>query len=403
MKLRKFLTILVIIMAGILPILSSIPALSTSISKLENLSEKKWTVMAYSSADSDDASDGILSVFSHEVSSSDNIDVVILEKKKNESTKLWYVENNHSLRLVKDFDEVSMGNYTTLRDFINYCKDNFTSERYILFFCGHGAGWRGACRDHSAGYRDDLTMGEMKKALIETGGVDIICFSGPCIMGAIESVYELRDCADVYIGSEAFSAYNYWRGTFSDLLILLNEKHDITNREVGKFIIESIKEKTPNNEYISRFEKGIVTYSAINTSGIKDLADALDSLIDNLTSNMFFWRFITRLLRHFSRSFFTNLNFTNLKGLRQTVDVYDFAKKCSYSFFNNAIRMEAKKVMDAFDDVVIANFRGSFQVNSYGLSIYFPISKDLYDKNYAYLDFANDTIWNEFLESYLQC
>ena len=398
MKPRKLLTILVIIMAGILPILSSIPAFSTSISKLENFSGKKWTIMAYSSADSNDTSTGILSLFDYEVSSSDNIDVVILEKTKNESTKLWYVENNHSLRLVRDFGEVSMGNYTTLKDFINYCKDNFTSKRYILFFSGHGAGWRGACSDHSAGYRDDLTMGEMKKALIETGGVDIICFSGPCSMGSIESVYELRDCTDIYIGSETFSGYNYWRGTISDLSIILNEKHDITNREVGKFIIESIKEKTPNNEHISRFEKDIVTYSAINTSGIKDLADALDSLIDNLTSNIFFWRFRTRLLRHFSRSFFTNL-----KGLRQTVDVYDFAKKCSYSFFNNAIRMEAKKVMDAFDDAVIANFRGSFQVNAYGLSLYFPVSKDLYDKNYTYLDFANDTIWNEFLESYLHC
>ncbi|MDD1469643.1 clostripain-related cysteine peptidase, partial [Dolichospermum sp. ST_sed5] len=238
-------------MIGITPILSSLS--SSSVPKLENFNEKRWTIMAYSSADSADEWGGILDCFASEVFSSDNIDVVLLEDTKNEPAKIWYVENNHSIRLLEDLGEISMGNYTTLRDFVNYCKDNFTSDRYILFFCGHGAGWRGACRDHGAGYRDDLTMDEMQKALMVAGSVDIVCFSGPCNMGSLESVYELRDCTDVYIASEAFSSYNIWRGTFNGLCILLNESSDISNAEVGKFIIQSIKEKTPINEYLSAF------------------------------------------------------------------------------------------------------------------------------------------------------
>jgi hypothetical protein len=61
--------------------------------------------------------------------------------------------------------------------------------------------------------------------------------------------------------------------------------------------------------------------------------------------------------------------------------------------------------MEKFDDVVIATFKGRFQLNVHGLSIYFPRSKVLYDKNYTSLDldFINDTCWDEFLESYLNC
>jgi hypothetical protein len=55
-------------------------------------------------------------------------------------------------------------------------------------------------------------MHDMQEALSKNGGVDFVLFTAPCLMGAIESVYELRNCAKVYIGSENLSGYCWWLG-----------------------------------------------------------------------------------------------------------------------------------------------------------------------------------------------
>jgi hypothetical protein len=79
-------------------------------------------------------------------------------------------------------------------------------------------------------------MDEFQKALEETGGVDIICFT-PCLMGAVESAYELRNCTNVYIGNEAGGSYCFWRFMTGDLCTLLNENSNISNVNLGKSII----------------------------------------------------------------------------------------------------------------------------------------------------------------------
>jgi hypothetical protein len=397
---RKFVVCLILsmlILLNLTTVLTIADGYSDSKQSRINSSEKQWTIMFYDDADFYMAGDPLDS-FASEAFSSGNINVLVLQDTEHGPATLWYIDENHSKIPLKEMGEVNMGNYTTLEDFVAFGKNNFSAQRYMIFFYGHGNGWLGACRDNTSG-NDWLTMDEMQHALTEADGVDIVCFSGPCSMGSIESVYELRECTDVYIASETLSGYNYWRGTFNDLCILLNERSDISNAEVGNFIIQSIKEKTPINEYVSSFEKGIVTYCAINTIGMNDLIDSLNGLIDNLTSNIRFLKFRSRILRHFTRSFITNS-----EGQRETVDVYDFAKKCSFSScFNSAIRTKAKNVMEKFGDVVIATFHGRFQLNVHGLSIYFPRFKVLYDKNYTSLnlDFINDTCWDEFLEMYL--
>ncbi|HDM67216.1 MAG TPA: hypothetical protein ENG62_02385 [Thermoplasmatales archaeon] len=44
-----------------------------------------------------------------------------------------------------------------------------------------------------------LTMDGVQQALIASGGVDVICSTAPCLMGAFELVYELRNCVKLYI------------------------------------------------------------------------------------------------------------------------------------------------------------------------------------------------------------
>ena len=133
---------------------------------------KEWTFMLYDDADFDPQYD-IFNEFVAEAYSGNNLNVVVLQDTFEGPVKLWYINNNHTATLLEEKGELNMGDYVTLRDFIEYCKESFPAERYIMDLYDHGAGWIGACRDDTSD-GDLLSMDEIQQALEETGGIDII-------------------------------------------------------------------------------------------------------------------------------------------------------------------------------------------------------------------------------------
>jgi len=404
MKIKKLLTIIFIVMIGISPILSS--SYASPITNQEgNGSQKKWTVLFYDDADSVGMFD-VIDWFAEEAFSTEYIDVIILQDTNNGPAYYWYVDENHDKILLEELGEVNMGNYTTLNDFINYGKNNYPADRYMFFFYDHGYGWKGACIDDTNG-SDILSMDEIQNALTDAGGVDIVCFSAPCLMGAVESAYELRYCTEIYVGSEEGSSYIHWRYMIGDLCTLLNEDLDISNVELGRTIIKLIKNE--HSPFVINFmpqkAKGrrAVTMSAIDTSKIVNVAVSIDKLAHNLSEIIETSYFKIKLIRVFTQTFAKHSNDPRVSP-RSIYDVYDLAKKCYiFFFFNCSIRTNSKNVMECINEAVIANLNGLNHPRAHGLTIYFPKNLSLYDASYAgsELDFTNNTYWDEFLENYL--
>ena len=385
---------------------------------------KKWTWMFYDDADFHDGpfvgfnpmdSPGYCNVtFADETYSGENIDVIVLEDTYGGPSKIWYIDESHNKELLEELGEVNMGDYITLRDFIQYGKENYPAERYFLSVYNHGGGWNGACRDDTSD-GDSLSMNEFQKALKEVDGVDVICFTGPCSMGSLESAYELRDYTKLYIGSEDASGYVYWHGTIGHICNLLNGTPDILIDELGKEIIENIKKADYENYIFPNIGNRIwiervklcVTISAIRTDTLENVAIAVDKFAKDLMDKINTSRFALsqiRLARQVTKSFgILFIPLIMIKGF--DVDIYDFSKKCSLVFFlDSTIKQDAKAVMESIDEAVIANLHGVTQLGAYGLKIYFPRSF-FYNSNIANrysseLNFANNTHWDEFLEFY---
>ena len=128
---------------GILICLSTILSISTNsiaeinlnihssnqdIAKLnENM---KWTWMFYD--DADFLGYDPLDDFAYEAFSSENINVIVLQDPYDGPANIWYIDEDHNKNLLMDVGEVDMGDGKTLRDFINYSKNNFPSDRYLL-------------------------------------------------------------------------------------------------------------------------------------------------------------------------------------------------------------------------------------------------------------------------------
>ncbi len=235
---------------------------------VKSLESKPWTTLYYIDNDYENSgySDPIEQLFIDEISSNDNVNVVMIQDSIDTPAFLYYIDADHNKLLLEELGEINMGDYQTLSYFINYGKQNYPADRYLLWVYNHGGGWKGACMDDT---NNDplLTMDDFQKALLETGGVDIISFFA-CLMSSLESVYELRDLVDVYVGSEDLAYISWWDGICGDTNKLIAESPDLSNEEIGKKIVD-FYEAHPNQF------SNMLTASAIKADKIPVLVNAI--------------------------------------------------------------------------------------------------------------------------------
>jgi hypothetical protein len=354
---------------------------------------KEWTFMLYDDADFDYAWDP-LNNFTLEVYGGNNVNFIVLQDTESGSAKLWQIDENHSLILLDELGEVNMGDYVTLKDFIYYCKSNFTANRYIIDLYNHGAGWKGACKDDTSD-GDLLTMDEMQKALSEAGGVDIIMFNAPCLMGSLESAYELRNFVDVYIGSEELCGYKL--GLAELICELLHTQYSLDNYEVGEKIIEFVENL--GGEWAHKR-----TMIAVQSDKLDQLKTAINILCIDL---MLRWFRSYKKINSARNDTFELGEYPDIKERYRLFDFYSFTQQLlAQEGIGSRIKKDIYTVQSAFNNTVIKEYHGSSKADTHGLSIYFPDSlmegsyKQYRDKSYG-LDFSKKTFWDEFLGFYI--
>jgi len=253
---------------------------------------KKWTFLLYDDADFDPGYDP-MEDFSRDMYSGKNLNVLVLRdihknnaerynwvvsKPANDSTAgIYLINEDKEPILLKNMGEINMGDANTLSDFILYAKSLFPAERYILSFYDHGYGFMGACSDDTN--NDWLCMGDIKQGLKTAGGVDMIMFSAPCSMGTLESIYEVRDYAKVYIGSESGSGYCYWINSMHHIRNILENNPETGTLVLAKQIVKFIEDNLDWAENFYEGAKAAITMSAVRTDKIKGIVVLFDEVI----------------------------------------------------------------------------------------------------------------------------
>lgn len=352
---------------------------------------KKWTYLFYSDAEFQNGYNPTRD-FAREAYSGPNLEVLILEDTMTTPTTLYHVEANGSLRTLGTPQEKNMGDSKTLYDFIMKVKTEYPAERYILAFYDHGAGWQGCCMDQTSG-DPGLTMNEIKSAISAAGGVDLVLFTAPCLMGELESVYQLRDWVDVYVGSEDLSGYIGWFGTIDFVRSTLETDPEISSAELGQGIINSIAGNVAVNETRFQYKYGSsYTMSAVDVKAVPALAADVDALASAFLSGRV----------DGERIYAITPEVQNYNGY-YSIDLYDFLDKYKASESNTDVLALISKVQESLNRCILAEYHGSGNPGSHGLTIYFPLhfsyQSEYSDPRYG-LDFATDTKWDEFVKSY---
>ncbi len=346
---------------------------------------KAWTTLYYLDADYNGGyADPLQQLFIDEINSTANVNVVVIQDTLNEPAFIYYIDENHTKVVLEELGEVNMGDYQVLQEFLAYGKQHYPAERSLLWVYDHGGAWKGACLDETDG-AIGMTLDNFQKALQATGGVDVICFLA-CLMSSIEAVYELRNDVDVFVGSEDLAYMTWFDDICGDTNTLLTESPSLSNDEIGSMIVQYFQDS--HNAPVNK-----LTISALRTEHITALATALDTLARDYTKH---W---LRYYRPIKNAYNSTFLLSDLDEWAAVFEVYDLR-----GFIENLPQCQlTQAVLDAFDDVLIAEAHGIDMEETHGLSIFFQPQKSPYglfrdyrDESYG-LDFAQDTFWNEFL------
>jgi len=351
-----------------------------------------WTLLFYD--DADFSGYDPLEHFANDTASGDHLNVLVLQDGYGDPAELYHVGADHTLTMLEDWGEANMGSYVTLRDFIAFGKANYPADRYLLAVYDHGMAWDGACIDSTDG--DWLRMDEFKQALEATGGVDILAFTAPCTMGAMESVYELKDQVELYIGSENFSGYILWFKVMEPLCAMLNTPPQPSVLEIGEEIIRLAEEN--NVFWVGEY----YTLSAIRTDRVDAAAAALDQLaadlLDRLPGCLPTLSQARGMAKHFNTESWYN------RAASSDVDIVDFARQMAAVETDPVLLADLEAVIQAFGEAVVAEMHGTRIHEATGLTLYFPCDGRYHDPTYntTGLDFVHDLGWDELLDAYYE-
>ncbi len=346
-----------------------------------------WTFLFYDDADFTNGFDP-LDDFSQDARSSGNVNVLVLQDENGGPTRLWYITATHEKTLLADWGEMNMGASATMDQFIQYAKTNYPADRYLMTVYDHGAAWMGSCVDNTDG--DILRNSEMAHAISNNGGIDILCFTAPCLMGSIEAAYEIGENVEVYIGSEELSGYMYWFETMSPICALLDDSSHLSTIEVGQAIVEVV-------ENTDLFSHSYLTMSALRSDKLATCGERMSALSATMLAN---FADIAANLRS-ARSSAWEMGLY-LYDSYSYIDLYDLFLDYQAIETNPVILQQVQDLLDSLDELIIYEIHGIEQPGAHGLNIYFPPWQADFISTYNQIPqrFTDDTVWGDLLTAY---
>ncbi len=227
-------------------------------------------------------------------------------------------------------------------------------------------------------------MKEVKSAINSNGvKLSLIGFDA-CLMGMIEVATDVKDLADVMVGSEEVEPGAGW--PYDLIMTALAANPSMTAKSLGSIIV------TKYNDYYKGNETE-VTQSAVDLTKISSVHTAIKNFIASANQ----WSKI-KTAREATRTFSESDGYPH-------ADLYHFMKNISAKGVTDpAVLSGASSVMAALSSAIIENKYGSARTNSFGSAIFFPKTKTAYNNAdgsaYPASSFNEATGWDAFLKKY---
>jgi len=279
------------------------------------------------------------------------------------------------LGLSKDSEtELNTANPMVLSGLIDFAKRVYPAERYALFIWGHGTGWRGGFNNYNlpepakAVAFDDaddnyMSLPSFGRA-VDGKGLSVIAFD-TCFGALLEVAYQIRNDAELFVGSEGEIMSTGWNYTalFTEFL----SKDNFTISDLGNAIQNQFSSQyaSRSNATISQIQLHQVNKLFISFndfSGVVAKAIATEEAKNAV---------LNQILYHVDRYFFASF------PSDMYIDIFDFSKKISAIRGNitsntiqqNAISDAASKLEEALDLAVPSSWAKNGTAKKIGVHV----------------------------------
>ena len=203
-----------------------------------------------------------------------------------EGVRRFYVtkdaDRDHvSSQLIADLGGADMGDWKEAAAFLKWARTAYPAKRYMFIIWDHGWGWIDPLKpgenlaDKSISH--DFVTGnyikttELGKIFSDSGRVDLYV-SMACFMQMAEVAYELRNAAEVIVGSE--EVIQLPSLNFEDFFGLITAAPLSSAEAAGVYAVDTFKEMYSRPEYLDMLEKTKygVQLSAIRTARLPTFA-----------------------------------------------------------------------------------------------------------------------------------
>lgn len=336
-----------------------------------------WTVMMYLCGSDLESNYGFATQNLLELASCDlggNVNYVIetggAKKWRNnvitsESLQRYEVEPE-GIAFVEEVPLASMGEASTLADFVSWATKKYPADRTMLIFWDHGGGTlAGVCVDELYGKRngdtDTLTLPEIAKGLAQANHhFDIIGFD-TCLMATLETAQAVQPWADYLVASEETEPGGGW--AYDTWPAWLAQYPGMAVDELARGICDSYYFKCVNT-----YTDSMATLSATDLSKVPALAKAFEAASDEIFASTSDMASLRVLAQGASRSENYGGN-TNAVGYTDMVDLGNLMQNT-----DSVLSPHAGEVIKALDEAVIYTVNGRDRRNAHGLSVFYPLA-----------------------------
>ncbi len=304
--------------------------------------------------------------------------------KISNTTRQIYKVTTNNLDVVKENAGTgSMTDPNNLADFIQYCKKNYTADRYALIFWDHGGGTlSGYGYDEKYPDKSSMTLAKIDDALSK-GNVkfDFIGFDA-CLMATLENALVCEKYADYLLASEETEPGTGWY--YTRWLTELSKNTSKPTLDIAKTIVDDFVSSSKSAASNAQVTLSLVDLAELHGTLPKTFSDFAESTNELIRSDDNGYQQVSTAragVRQFAQS--SKIN---------QVDLIDLATRIGTS--------ESKDLAKVLKDAV--KYNRTTITRSYGISVYFPYenTKSVNSAVASYKELGIDSEYTDCIKSF---
>ena len=375
------------------------PSATCTVSVVE-VQKDAWTLLFYvcgadlesDSSQGGAARDDLQEILSVRNSQPDSVNIVVetggaskwyMPNVKTTELGRWEIDNSSSctstsMKKVSSLDNASMGDPSTLQDFLEWGVENYPAEKYGVFMWNHGGAMDGCCFDEK--YSDDgLLPKELSQAVSAarssqnmTDKFEFIAYDA-CLM-AVQDIalwnandfkYQISSQETEWSGGYDYEAW---------LPTLYADPYNVSTPTVLEAIGETFMDYYETNGYYDQTQSVYdLSQMAAYKTAFDNMTDAVTGIVNSSSKWSTFTSYVNQALKYGYSSNATDYNNGYPSDVFDVKGVMNALKGAStYS----SIKTHFTNVINALNNVVIYNRYGSNSAvnGSCGMNLFCPIS-----------------------------